>query len=614
MIDLGALKLKITVDNTEGNKKLDDSKSKLEAFKKVGSTITKGIAITGAAAITAVAGITKAAVDSYGEYEQLVGGIETLFGDSADKMKEYASKAYKTAQISANDYMSLATSFSASLLQSLGGDTEKAAKVADSAIIDMADNANKMGSSMESIQNAYQGFAKQNFTMLDNLKLGYGGTKEEMQRLLSDATALSGIKYDISSSADITEAIHVIQTDLGIAGTSAKEASTTIQGSFASTKAAFQDLIRAFGDKDADIKPYLDAVIETATTAFENLLPVIERVLEQIGNALPTLFNLIATRLPPLLADLLPKVLEGATALLDGLIANLPMLFTTLGEILLSGVNYIIANLPMIIELALTLIQTLADGIINALPTLIPALIDTILQIVMTLTDPDSLGQLVDTAIVLIQTLADGLLEALPQLIDALPMIIENIVMFFVNNWPKLLECGFNLIIKLAAGLIKAIPQLLSKIPQILKTIFTGLEQGYENIKNIGKNLVSKIWDGIKSAANWIKDKVSGFISSIFGGGDVDVNVNANTKTKKFAEGGILTKATTFGFMGNTQLVGGEAGTEAVIPLKKLPDLIKKMKLIPAQGMIKSTLNIDGREMGVSLMPYMAEELGFAGA
>lgn len=186
--------------------------------------------------------------------------------------------------------------------------------------------------------------------------------------------------------------------------------------------------------------------------------------------------------------------------------------------------------------------------------------------------------------------------------------------MFFVNNWPKLLECGFNLIIKLAAGLIKAIPQLLSKIPQILKTIFTGLEQGYENIKNIGKNLVSKIWDGIKSAANWIKDKVSGFISSIFGGGDVDVNVNANTKTKKFAEGGILTKATTFGFMGNTQLVGGEAGTEAVIPLKKLPDLIKKMGLIPSQGMIKSTLNIDGREMGVSLMPYMAEELGFAGA
>lgn len=172
MIDLGALKLKVTVDNTEGNKKLDDSKSKLEAFKKVGSTITKGIAITGAAAITAVAGITKAAVDSYGEYEQLVGGIETLFGDSADKMKEYASKAYKTAQISANDYMSLATSFSASLLQSLGGDTEKAAKVADSAIIDMADNANKMGSSMESIQNAYQGFAKQNYTMLDNLKLG----------------------------------------------------------------------------------------------------------------------------------------------------------------------------------------------------------------------------------------------------------------------------------------------------------------------------------------------------------------------------------------------------------------------------------------------------------
>ena len=303
--------------------------------KKLANVLGKGLGVAakvGAAAVTAaataIATVTKSAVANYAEYEQLVGGVETLFKDSAGTVMQYAENAYKTAGLSANEYMDTVTSFSASLLQSLGGDTAAAADMADMAITDMSDNANKMGTDMTSIQNAYQGFAKQNYTMLDNLKLGYGGTKEEMQRLIDDANALNAAQgkatdYSIDSFADIVSAIHDVQTEMDITGTTAKEASTTVEGSVNSAKAAWQNWLTALGDSNADIQGKTDELVSAIETAAGNILPVVEQVLSSLGQAL-------ATKLPELLSQ---------------------------------AVSFVISNLPQIVVLGLQLIVALIQGL-----------------------------------------------------------------------------------------------------------------------------------------------------------------------------------------------------------------------------------------------------------
>ena len=282
--------VKISVDTSEVDKNIGDTKEKALSFGDVLKANIAGQAIV--AGVKAVAGAVKnigeAAIQSYGEYEQLVGGVETLFKSSADTVMQYAANAYQTAGMSANEYMTTVTAFSASLLQSMGGDTDAAAEKANLAITDMSDNANKMGTDMQSIQNAYQGFAKQNYTMLDNLKLGYGGTKEEMQRLLDDANALNAAQgnytnYTIDSYADIVDAIHTVQTEMGITGTTQLEASTTIQGSIASMKAAYENFITGLGDENADMAELITNLLGSTVTVAENLLPVIERILENIG-------------------------------------------------------------------------------------------------------------------------------------------------------------------------------------------------------------------------------------------------------------------------------------------------------------------------------------------
>lgn len=289
-MDLFDLFAKISLDSSEYYDKLDEASNRTHAFSDKLKTGLTTAAKVGAAALAAagagVAAMTKQAVDGFAEYEQLVGGVETLFKDSSDTVMSYAENAYKTSGMSANEYMETVTSFSASLLQSLDGDTAKAAEKADQAITDMADNANKMGSSIESIQNAYSGFAKQNFTMLDNLKLGYGGTKEEMQRLLEDAEKLSGIEYDISSYSDIVDAIHVVQTEMGITGTTATEASSTISGSVASAKAAWSNLVAGLADGNAEVDVLLTNFISSVGTAAGNILPAIGNVLTNLGTML----------------------------------------------------------------------------------------------------------------------------------------------------------------------------------------------------------------------------------------------------------------------------------------------------------------------------------------
>lgn len=338
-------------------------------IKGMGGAIAKGAAVVGTAAMAAVGAVTKQAVESYAEYEQLTGGVETMFGESSDLVMSYAQNAFKTAGLSANDYMETVTSFSASLLQSLGGDTEAAAKVGDMAITDMADNANKMGSSMESIQNAYQGFAKQNYTMLDNLKLGYGGTKEEMQRLLADAEAFSGVHYDISSLSDVYEAIHVVQTELGITGTTAQEASETITGSTDSMKAAWQNLLVGMADENADFETLVGNFVDSLAAFAENLGPRIEIAMNGIGELLTVFADTILPKMIEFLLEHLPELLEtGVTLLLkiiEGILSAIPQLIEAIPEIITTIATTLKDMWPELKEVGVDMIEGIWEGMKN---------------------------------------------------------------------------------------------------------------------------------------------------------------------------------------------------------------------------------------------------------
>lgn len=352
-MDVFDLYAKIGLDKSEYESGLKDAKGSMSNLAKSVGDGLKTVAKVGAAAVTAaatgVAALTKMSVEGYAEYEQLVGGVETLFKTSQSAVMAYAENAYKTAGMSANEYMSTVTSFSASLIQSLGGDTAKAAEIGDMAITDMSDNANKMGTSMEMIQNAYNGFAKQNYTMLDNLKLGYGGTKEEMQRLIADANKVkkaNGEMADLSidSFADVAEAIHIIQSEMGITGTTAREAASTIEGSLSMMKGAWQNLVVGMADENANMGVLIDNFVESVATAAKNLLPRIEQVLKGIGELITALAPVIADALPVLIESVLPSLLSAAvslvTALVNGIIKALPAVY----DALLIGVQTILVE------------------------------------------------------------------------------------------------------------------------------------------------------------------------------------------------------------------------------------------------------------------------------
>lgn len=358
-LDIFKIVGRLALDGTdEFNRDIDGAKSKGAALAEaVGNglaTVAKVGAAALAAASTAMVAVGKASLDAYAEYEQLVGGVDTLFKDSSGKLQEYASQAFMTAGLSANEYMSTATSFSASLLQSLGNDTAKAAEYADMAIRDMSDNANKMGTDIARIQDAYQGFAKQNYMMLDNLKLGYGGTKTEMERLLKDANRINrehGItsNYTIDNLADVYEAIHVVQEEMGIYGTTAAEAGETITGSLNATKAAWKNLLIGFADEDADLGALIDNFVSSLTTATKNIVPRLAQILGGVGQALKEIMPVLAEELPGILEELLPGVIAGAGGLIKGLIQALPrllsVLWTSLGQIVSGVWNYIALDL-----------------------------------------------------------------------------------------------------------------------------------------------------------------------------------------------------------------------------------------------------------------------------
>ena len=480
-------------------------------------TALKGTGVAIGAAVAGVSALTKSSLDAYADFEQLTGGVETLFKTSADKVMQYADEAYKSAGLSANEYMETVTSFSASLLQGLGGDTDLAADVANQAIIDMSDNANKMGSDMASIQNAYQGFAKQNFTMLDNLKLGYGGTKEEMQRLLDDAEKLQkekfgvDVEYDMNNFADVIQAIHTVQEEMDIAGTTSKEAATTIQGSLGMMKGAWQNLVTGLGDENADLDGLIDNFIQSVITVGENIMPEVERILVGIGEMVATMLPEVINMIPDLINSVLPGIIESAsglvTTLCTAIIDNAPTLIDSALQLILTLTNAILENLPMIIECGFQAILQLALGIAEALPTLIPTIVEVILTIVTYLIE--NIDLLVDAAIAIITGLAEGLINALPVLIEKAPEIIEKLVVALVTNVPKLLEAAVKVIETLATGLITNIPKLLAKIPQIMTSLKNGFLNLCSGFADVGKNIIDGLWNGIQSGWNWLTDKVS---------------------------------------------------------------------------------------------------------
>ena len=507
-MNLFELFVKIGADTTEANKGIDEVGQKTSGL---GEKLKSGLATAGKVAVAGVAAGTAAlgtlgtkAVEAYADYEQLVGGVETLFKDSQDQVMDYANNAYKTAGLSANEYMETVTSFSASLLQSLDGDTSAAADKANLAITDMSDNANKMGTDMTSIQNAYQGFAKANYTMLDNLKLGYGGTQAEMERLLADAEKISGIKYDISSYADIVDAIHVVQTEMGITGTTAEEAASTIQGSFGMMKSAWQNLVTGMADPDQDLGVLVGNFTDSVVIAGNNLIPRIQELLPRIVEATTSLIGTVSEQLPAILGTVLPSLVEGATNLVTGLMAALPSVLSVLADVAPTVINTLVPALiellPQITQTGIDVIVSLAQGIADALPQLIPAATDAIIEIVEVLTSPENLGNLIDAALAIILALVDGLVDATPKLIAAVPDVISNLVTAIIANIPKILEAGVEITMALADGLIKALPELIEEIPNLILGIVQGIIDNLPEIIMAGPKIIAALATGLIEA------------------------------------------------------------------------------------------------------------------
>lgn len=513
------------------------------AMSSAVSAVGKFSAAAVAAGATAAAAITKSAVESYADYEQLVGGVETLFKDSAGIVQEYAANAFQTAGLSANDYMETVTGFSASLLQSVGGDTEEAARIADMAITDMADNANKMGTSMESIQNAYQGFAKQNYTMLDNLKLGYGGTKEEMKRLLEDAEKLSGIHYDISNLNDVYSAIHVIQEELDITGTTAKEASTTIQGSAAAMKAAWQNMLVGIADENADFDTLIGNLVNSVSTFAANILPRIEIALKGVGKLISGLAPVIVEALPNLLNTILPEFINAVMSIVDSIIAVLPELLPTLIDAAVDNLMQLIEalaeNLPTIIEALMEGLTQIIEAITENLPTIIEAVVNCLVQISEAISEhlPELTQALVEGLIIIVQAIIDNLpqfleafltlvlsfveaiVQALPQIIEALPQLINGIIDFLIEAIPMLIDAY----IQLMTALIEALPDIIAAISEALPELIDGIIDGIltllPEIIECGIQLfialIENIGEIISGIAKALPDLINGIVQAI---------------------------------------------------------------------------------------------------
>ena len=544
----------------------------------VGATAVKGISAAVAATSAAITPIVKQAVSAYGEQQQLVGGMETLFKQDSDAMIQYANEAYKTAGISANEYMQVAIESSAAMINSLGGDTKTAAEMTNMAITDMSDNANKMGTDIKSLQNAYRGFSRGNFTMLDNLALGFSGTKEGMQELLKSAEQISGIKYDISSYADIVDAIHVVQTEMGITGTTAQEAAGTITGSVGSMKAAWQNLLAGLGSGQ-DIEPLINNLVASVEGSMGNLLPVVERALNGVVDLIGKLAPIIADRLPALLNQLVPPLINAATQLITVLGQNLPTMIETILPPLLQAVTALIValaqNLPQILQVLITQLPTIVTSIGRAILEAAPALLEVGKQLLLTLwqgfkdTFPEAhngLMEFIDKVKEIWQGLKDAfnaalewlspVIEGVKTFLSGLKDFISSVIEFistyitgfinkhkteiemFMTTVKTIIEIAVNTIKTVVSTTIDNIKVVISTVLNVIGNLFKAFSamlrgdwgaawdyvkqaasSAVEGVKNIFSNLKSALSNSlsgiVSSMRNWGADMINSFVSGI---------------------------------------------------------------------------------------------------
>lgn len=519
----GVEETKKGIKDTANTAKEESSKIEKAVNKtgEIASKVGKAAIIGATAAATAIGTITKFVIQHYAEYEQLAGGVETLFGAQGLSLKEYAEKvgqtveqargkydqliqaqtevmnnakvAYKTAGMSANDYMNTITSFAAALKQSTANETE-AAKVANQTVIDMADNANKMGTNMEDIQNAYQGFSKQNYTMLDNLKLGYGGTKSEMERLLQGAEKLTGIHYDINNLSDVYNAIHEIQKNLGITGTTAKEAMKTIDGAMKMTKASWDNLLTGLADPKQAVGPLISEFAKSLGILAKNVTPKIKEVF----NALPNALIQITPQLMNMIIDLAPSLILAAINLVAGLVGALPgviaPIFNQLSSLIGSG-----------------MIDKIGQSISSNMPTLISKGLDMLLQFSQAVLT--YLPVLVGMGMKLIFYLVQGLMSALPTLISKVPTIIANLADAFSNSAQTIFAWGVKIIAEIIKGLVMSIPSLIANIPKIIYAIFAVWNA--INWWSLGKGLINGIKNGITSMGGSLTSTAKNLFESL---------------------------------------------------------------------------------------------------
>lgn len=513
-------------------------------FKNGLATAAKvGAAAVGAAA-TGIAVLMKNALNNYAEYEQLVGGVDTLFKDSSAKVQEYAANAYKTAGLSANEYMDTVTSFSASLLQSLGGDTEAAADMANVAITDMSDNANKMGTDMASIQNAYQGFAKQNYTMLDNLKLGYGGTKEEMQRLIDDANALNAAQgkytnYSIESYADIVSAIHDVQVEMGIYGTTADEASTTIQGSVSSMKAAWVNLLVGIADDNANFKTLTEQFVDSLVTVGENIIPRI---------------NIIIQGLTQLITEASQTIIPLAVQIL---LENLPSIVAAGMDLIIALVSGILDNIDMLIDCVLEMVDVIVDKLIDNLP------------------------KLIDGGIRLIAALANGLIRAIPNLVSKIPQIISSIVKGLISGIPAIFDVGKNIV----EGLWHGIKNMGSWVSGKVKDFFGGIVGGVKDF--LGIHSPSKVFAGI---GGFMAEGLGEGFDDQFGAVKKGIENSMNFDAGIITADANISRHDTSGSYGAASTSGGGDSGKIVMLLEQYLPMLANMKVIMDSGQVVGLL------------------------
>lgn len=657
---------KVSKSTEDVGNKSQDSAKKVESFgskvgstaKKIGSATFKGVVVGVGAAASAVTGLVGAAVSSYSSYEQLVGGIDTLFKDSSQKLQDYASVAYKTAQLSANDYMETATSFAASLLQGLEGDTDKATELANKAIIDMSDNANKMGTSMESIQYAYQGFAKQNYTMLDNLKLGYGGTASEMARLVKDSGVLGDAADDLTAKNlnekvtfdQIIEAIHITQERLDITGTSAREAATTIEGSVNMMKSSWTNLVTGMARDDADFQQLMDEFVESTTATVSNIIPRIEIALQGVGTLITSLLPVILNEIPTIINDILPQFIQSGVDMIQsiilGLTSSLPQIWDTLVSLLDYMVQTLIEIGPTLLESGANLLWYILDGFIEKIPETVPTILDFVQNFADTIASkaPD----IIQTGFGMLNQLVEGIISCLPILIEKVPKIITTFANIINDNFPTIIAMGFSLLLKLISGIISCIPTLIANIPQIIEAIVSSLlafnwislggklitllgdgieamfsfiggigedllnaitspfENGFSALYDIGSNLIEGLWNGISDMTGWIVDKVRGFGSTVLDGIKDFFGIHSPSRVMKDQVGRYIAEGVGVGFTENdpmqqitSDLTNGYNTLQAKLNSDMQADMNRSYQAISEGSDVNVNVVLEGDAKGV---------------